>query len=105
MPSKYIRESATDTYEEYGIFAVSVFLVLDGTFDELCREDPFLVRYGQVRRSTVARVRTAGFALLPTLDRPHYDVVLPDLTDGTLVRLDSVFDPPEPNPAARRPQG
>ena len=40
-----------------------------------------------------------GFALVPTLDRPHYDVVLPDLADATLDRLELGFDRPIPNPA------
>jgi hypothetical protein len=58
----------------------------------------FLLRYGKVRLSTVGRLRAAGFALLPTLRRPHYDVVLPDITDLTLDRLDGAFDAPIPNP-------
>jgi hypothetical protein len=33
--------------------------------------------------------------------RPHYDVVLPDTSDGTLVRLDTCFDPAVPNPGRR----
>ncbi|MHB1446097.1 MAG: hypothetical protein ACYCTI_08575 [Acidimicrobiales bacterium] len=103
MTSSYVRESATDTFDEYGIFAVSVFLAMDQTLDELCQGEPFLNRYGQVRRSTVGRLHAAGFALLPTLDRPHYDVVLPDLTGRTLDRLESSFDPPQPNPARLRP--
>lgn len=100
MDSQYVRTSATDTLDEYGILAVSVFLVLDQSFEELCRGEPFLARYRQVRRSTVGRVRSAGFALLPTLARPHYDLVLPDLAAGTLQRLETAFDHPEPNPGS-----
>jgi hypothetical protein len=33
-------------------------------------------------------LRSLGFALIPTLDRPHFDVVLPDLDDTTLDRLE-----------------
>lgn len=100
--SARVRESAADAFDEYGIYAVSVFLTLDESVEELCRREPFLSRYRRVRRSTVARVRAAGFPLLPTLDRPHYDIVLPDLTDETLDRLDSSFDPPEANPGTLR---
>lgn len=53
----------------------------------------------------MGRVRAAGFALLPTLDRPHYDVVLPDLRDRTLERQESAFDEPQANPAAGPPSG
>jgi hypothetical protein len=45
--------------------------------------------------------RSLGFALIPTLDRPHFDVVLPDLDDATLDRLELGFDVPIPNPARR----
>lgn len=98
-----IRESAADAFEEFGIYAVSVFLTLDEPVEELCRHEPYLSRYKRIRRSTVGRLKAAGFALLPTLDRPHYDVVLPDLTDATMDRLDSSFDPPEPNPGSHPP--
>lgn len=54
-----------------------------------------------MRLSTAGRVRQAGFVLLPTLGRPHYDIVLPDTSDGTLGRLDACFDPPVPNPGRR----
>lgn len=57
-----------------------------------------LARYRQVRMSTVGAVRAAGFAFLATGDRPHFDIVLPDLTALTLARLDAAFAPPEPNP-------
>jgi hypothetical protein len=33
------------------------------------------------------------------LARPHYDVVLPDLAEATLGRLERAFDAPVPNPA------
>ena len=56
-------------------------------------------RYGNVRLSTVGRLKLSGFALLPTMARPHYDVVLPDVTDETLRRLEVAFDPPITNPA------
>ena len=62
-PSTRVRESAADAFDEYGIYAVSVFLALDEPVEELCRREPFLDRYRRIRRSTVGRVRAAGFAL------------------------------------------
>jgi hypothetical protein len=103
MTSSYVRESATDAFEEYRIYAVSVFLALDQSVEELCAVEPFLRRYRRVRRSSVGRLRAAGFPLLATLQRPHYDVVLPDLADATLERLESAFDAPETNPGLAAP--
>jgi len=69
--------------------AISAFLTLDLSAERLCAEEPFLARYPRVRFSTVRRIRAAGFALLPTLERPHYDVVLPDDADETLGKVSS----------------
>jgi hypothetical protein len=51
-----------------------------------------------VRLSTFGRVRAAGFALLAIFDRPHFTLVLADLSELTLTRLDRCFDDPIPNP-------
>ena len=99
MNGDTVRRTATDAFDEFGIYTVSVFLALDATVDELCQDRPELQRYGKVRLTTAGRLRTLGFALVPTLDRPHYDVVLPDLADATLDRLELGFDRPIPNPA------
>lgn len=98
MASEYVRRTALDAFDETGVYSISVYLALDEPLTELCVGEPFLARYGRVRLSTVARVRESGFVLLPTLGRPHYDIVLPDTSDVTLVRLDACFDPPVPNP-------
>lgn len=99
MTGEFVRRTATAAHDELGIYAVSVFLALDDTVEELCAAEPFLARYGKVRLSTVGRLRTSGFPLIPTLGRPHYDVVLPDLEDPTLLRLDACFDPAVTNPS------
>jgi hypothetical protein len=99
MNSGHVRRTATDAHDEYGLYTVSVFLALDASVATLCRDRPELQRYGKVRLSTVGRLRSLGFARIPTLDRPHFDVVLPDLDDATLDRLELGFDEPIPNPA------
>jgi len=40
-------------------------------------------------------------SLLATSARPHFDVVLPDLTDPTIDRLVACFSTPMPNPGRR----
>jgi hypothetical protein len=98
MNGDTVRRTAADAFDEFGIYTVSVFLTLDATVDEICRERPELQRYGKVRLTTAGRLRSLGFALVPTLDRPHYDVVLPDLANATLDRLELGFDRPIANP-------
>jgi hypothetical protein len=93
-----LRRTATASHEEYGFFGVSVFLALDLSVDELCASNDSLHRYSMIQESTAGQVRDAGFPLLATEARPHYDVVLPDLDGTVLDRLRSCFDPPRPNP-------
>ncbi len=94
-----IRRAARQALQESGVYGVSVFLALDEDVSALCRSVPDLARYGRIRTATVEALRSAGFALLPTGRRPHFTVVLPDVEDSTLGRLDRCFGPPRPNPA------
>jgi hypothetical protein len=96
-----ITRTATRSLDAFGFLGVSVFLALDQTVAELCGSLDQLARYRQVRLSNVGLLRTAGFALLATGDRPHFDIVLPDIDASTLARLDGTFTPPEPNPGRR----
>jgi hypothetical protein len=93
-----VTRTASRSLDAMGFLGVSVFLALDQTVGQLCGSLDELVRYRQVRMSTVGAVRAAGFAFLATGDRPHFDIVLPDLDRATLARLDAAFAPPEPNP-------
>lgn len=51
----------------------------------------------------MGRLRSAGLALLATFESPHFDVVLPDLSDATLRRLTACFDAPMVNPGRDDP--
>jgi hypothetical protein len=93
-----VTRTASRSLDAMGFLGVSVFLALDQTVEELSGSLDELARYRQVRTSTVGAVRVAGFAFLATGDRPHFDIVLPDLDAATLVRLDGAFAVPEPNP-------
>ncbi|MGH3371574.1 MAG: hypothetical protein ACRDPR_16405 [Nocardioidaceae bacterium] len=98
MESEFLRRTALDAHDEVGLYTVSVFLALDDSLEGLSAREPYLLRYAKVRLSTVGALRAAGFAVIPTLARPHYDVVLPDVAAPTLGRLESCFEPPVPNP-------
>jgi hypothetical protein len=98
MHPNVIRRAATRAFEETGMYGVSVFLCLDHDVPELCRSVPDLSRYGRVRTSSADALRSDGFALLSTGRRPHFTVVLPDVEDATLTRLDHCFGPTVRNP-------
>lgn len=98
LSDEILRRTAQASHDEFGFYGVSVFLALDVPVDELCASTDYLRRYSQIQESTAVRLRAAGFALLATEARPHYDIVLAGLDDAVLERLRSCFDPPRPNP-------
>jgi len=98
-----LRKRATDAEARLGLLTQSVLLTPEADVVHVCQSDGRVSRYGRVNLSTVARLRRAGFALLPTLDAPHYSVVLPDVSPATLQRFRSCFDPAQPNPPSTLP--
>lgn len=106
MSAETLRRTATDSFEDFGAFLVSVEAAVDGlTVAETCTRSPRIgLRYGSIRLSTVGRCRSAGLVLLATFARPHFDVVLPDLSEQSLERLAGCFDDPIDNPG-RGPSG
>lgn len=102
MAPDRVVDTATDAFEDFGVYTVSVEAAIDISVDELCRSSPRIAdRYGKVRLSSFGRLRAAGFAVLPTFTHPHFDVVLPDLSEVTVARLERCFDEPIPNPGRR----
>ena len=84
-----------------------MYSAVDMTVAELVAAVPQIGpdRYRQLRLSTFGTVRGAGFPLWPTLQFPHYSVVLPDVDASTVARLASCFGPPQPNPALSGSEG
>ncbi|MGQ0624329.1 MAG: hypothetical protein ACT4PP_06695 [Sporichthyaceae bacterium] len=97
MTGENVRRSAERTFAIYAVYGISVEGVLDVSIQDACRNDR-IGNYGHVRLSTFGRLRGAGFALLASFERPHFTLVLPDLSEFTLARLDRCFDPAIPNP-------
>lgn len=98
MGATHIEHAASQCLDLRGVLAISVEAVLDTTVAEACANSPRLSSYRRLRLSSFGRLRVAGFVLLPTFARPHFSLVLPDLSELTLARLDRCFDTPIPNP-------
>ncbi|HUP69360.1 MAG TPA: hypothetical protein VM142_06045 [Acidimicrobiales bacterium] len=97
MSTDNVRRTAERTFSLYAVYGISVEGVIESTVQDACRSER-VSGYRRVRLSTFGRVRRAGFALLATFDHPHFTLVLADLSDLTVARLDRCFDPPIPNP-------
>jgi hypothetical protein len=85
------------------VYGVSVFCALDdigpGSFDGLLRSR--LTSYRWVHTPTVGQLADAGFDLLATFVRPHVTLLLDDVTDELLARLEDALGPPVENPYHR----
>ncbi len=104
MSAEGMAQAARRTMRLYGLFGISVEGAIGRSVLDACRRSERLAQYRQIRLSTFGRVHGAGFALVATFDHPHFTLVLPDLSEVTLARLEHCFDAPIPNPA-RDPRG
>jgi hypothetical protein len=104
MERATLEHAASQCFQAYGLYGISVEAVVGATVDAACRSSRRLRQYRHIRLSTVGRLHEANVTLLPTFEHPHFTVVLPDLSELTLVRIDRCFDPPIPNPGLPRPQ-
>jgi hypothetical protein len=96
-----IRRTAERCRREYGFLGLSVYGAVGMTVAELTATVPQIgpVRYRQVRLTTFGAVRQAGFPVWPTNMFPHFSLVLPDLDQATIGRLEACFGPPQRNQA------
>ena len=60
---------------------------------QLCGEDQDLCRYRQIRTMTFGRLCQAGFAVLASFGRPHYEMCCLIPTTTPWDRLEGSFDP------------
>lgn len=97
MSANNVRRAAERTFAIYAVYGISVEGVIGTTVQDACRGER-IASYHRVRLSSFGRVRQAGFALLATFDHPHFTLILADLSELTLTRLDRCFDDPIPNP-------
>jgi hypothetical protein len=98
MAADNVRRSARRTFDLYGVYGISVEGVIDQSVLETCRSSERVASYRQIRLSTFGRLSAAGFTVLATFKRPHFTVVLPDLSDVTVARVTTSFNRPIPNP-------
>lgn len=104
MATATLEHAASQCFDQYGVFGISAEAVIGTTVDAACRTSRRLARYSRVRLSTVGRLREGGVTVLPTFDHPHVTLLLPDLSELTLARLERCFDPAIPNPGLGHPR-
>lgn len=98
----HIRKQAHRYQDTHGTLTISAFASPRGeSIAELAKIAGF--GYPDMRISTVARIRAAGFDVVPQGRYGHGQVTFGDVTNATLNRFRAAFDrKPVPNPTVSR---
>ena len=83
----------------WGIWGFSVLEVPDGDYQLLARLRPIVATRRLLLLAHGADLVAAGFPLLPTLDHPHWTVVLSEPSGKQFENVRRVFHGPIQNPA------
>jgi hypothetical protein len=100
LASDRLRDACTRCHERWGVWGFSVLEVPDGDdFDRLARLRPELTQRRQLLIADGHELAAAGFPLFPTLDYPHWTVVVAEPTEELFARVRIHFHGPVHNPA------
>jgi hypothetical protein len=98
-----LHRSTAETRARWGLWGFSVLEVPDGDYQLLARLRPIVRTRRRLLVADALSVVTAGFPLLPTLDHPHWTVVLAAPSPVHYDRVRGVFRGPVPNPTWTAP--
>jgi hypothetical protein len=101
MEPRVLQVNAQTHYDDCGEFALSVASLRDASIEDITRVA--LLPNNQIRVSTVGRIRSCGYEVVPSEPPPaHADLKLPNPpTDDDWETLRSIFDDAIPNPHPR----
>ena len=102
LDDEQLRRSVDECHDRWGIWGFSVLEVPDGDYEQLARIRPLVADRRKVLVADGHELVDDGFALLPTLDSPHWTVALAAATVAQFARVRSHFRGPLDNPAYRR---
>ncbi len=101
VEDELLSRSVSQCHERWGIWGFSVLEVPDGDYDLLARLRPIVTERRQLLIADARSLIDDGFPLLPTLDSPHWTVVLAAPTAEMFERVRTHFDGPIANPSFR----
>lgn len=93
-----LSRSIDECHSRWGIFGFSVLEVPNGDFEELVRVRPIVAVRRQFLVADGESLVADGFPVLPTLNAPHWTVVLAASTAAQFLRVRSHFRGPVDNP-------
>lgn len=99
-----LSQSVAECHERWGMWGFSVLEVPDGDYEALVRLRPIVATRRRLLVASGPALVVAGFPLLPTLDHPHWTVVLSEPSPDQFARVRALFRGPIDNPAWTRPK-
>lgn len=93
-----LRRTVAESHDRWGIWGLSVLEVPGGDYQMLARLRPIVATRRLLLLAEGAALVAAGFPVLPTLDFPHWTVVLSTPSAERFEALRRVFQGPIPNP-------
>jgi hypothetical protein len=94
-----LHKSVAECHARWGIWGFSVLEVPGGDFQLLARLRPIITTRRLLLVAQGRELVEAGFPLLPTLDHPHWTVVLATPSPDQFAAVRRVFHGPIENPA------
>ncbi len=101
LDDELLRRSVDECHQRWGIWGFSVLEVPGGDFEQLVRMRPIVAARRQFLVADGESLVNDGFPLLPTLDSPHWTVVLAAATAGHFERVRTHSRGPLDNPTYR----
>ncbi len=94
-----LDKSVAESHDRWGIWGFSVLEVPHGDYTLLARLRPIVATRRRLLVADGPELIAAGLPLLPTLDHPHWTVVLSEPSIAQFTKVRSLFRGPIDNPA------
>lgn len=101
MEDSLLLRSVEQCHDRWGVWGFSVLEVPNGDYGQLARLRPIVAERRQLLVADASALVADGFPLLPTLDSPHWTVLLAAATPEQFDRVRGHFEGPIANPSFR----
>ncbi len=101
VDDELLRRSVEECHDRWGLWGFSVLEVPGGDYEQLARLRPIVSERSKLLVANASALIDDGFPLLPTLDSPHWTVVLAAPSPALFERVRSHFEGPIANPTYR----
>ena len=101
VDDELLRRSVEECHDRWGLWGFSVLEVQGGDYEQLARLRPIVSERSKLLVANASALIDDGFPLLPTLDSPHWTVVLAAPSPALFERVRSHFEGPIANPTYR----